>query len=64
MPVTVSDAIAIEVVRMGGTAVELTLHGIVEYVDETVDGDGVRIGVSLTFSGPHEQRIAQTLFSQ
>ena len=59
----VSDAIAIEIERMGGTAVMLTLHGIVEHVDETADGDAIRIGVSLTFSGPHEQRIAQTLFS-
>jgi len=63
MPVKVSDAVAIEVVKMGGTAVQLTLHGIVEYIDKTADDGQVRMGVSLTFSGPHEQRIAQTLFS-
>ena len=62
-PVRVSDAIAIEIVKMAGTVVMLTVHGIVEYVDEVADGEETRIGVSLNYSGPHEQRIAQTLFS-
>jgi len=59
----VSDAIAIEIVKMAGTPVMLTVHGIVEHVDEVADGEEIRIGVSLNYSGPHEQRIAQTLFS-
>ena len=60
--VRTSDAVAIEIVKMGGTAVMLTLHGTVENVGENPDGEH-RIGLSLTFSGPHEERTAQTLFS-
>jgi hypothetical protein len=62
-PVRASDTIAIEIEKMAGTVVMLILHGIVEHVDATADDDAIRIGVSLNFSGPHEQRIAQTLFS-
>jgi hypothetical protein len=63
-PLRESDPIVIEIVKMGSTAVMLTLRGTVRDVGKTSSGDEFRVGVSLTFNGPHEQRIAQTLFSE
>jgi hypothetical protein len=48
---------------MGSTPVLLTLRGTVVRVDAQREDGENRVGVTLTYSTPHERRIAQTLFA-
>ncbi len=63
-PAQESDVVIIEIDRIGSTPVMLRLHGTVRDVRPSSSDDALRVGVSLTFDGPHEQRIAETLFTE
>ena len=63
LDVRVGQSVAIDVERIGPTAVGFRVTGVVRHVGARDELGGLRIGVQLSLDAPHEQRIAETLFA-
>ena len=63
LDVRVGQTVAIDVERIGPTAVGFRVTGVVRHVGARDEVGGLRIGVQLSLDAPHEQQIAETLFA-
>ena len=57
--VVVGDDVIVDVERIGVTPVGFRVVGRVRNVGPLHERDGLRIGLQISFDGPHQRRIAE-----